>query len=533
MIVLIDNYDSFTYNIFQYLKEITSQEVRVARNDRITLDEIKRMDPEAIIIGPGPGLPGEAGISEGIIRFFKGKVPLLGICLGHQAIVHALGGKIERAKHIVHGKAERIQLDGKGIFRTLPSPSVFTRYHSLVAEKDTLPAELEITAKSEDGEIMGVRHRKYVMEGIQFHPESIASEYGKKLLGHFLEYQREPFPIKERMVSLINGEDLTFESAKGFMEELTAGNLTPARISGFLVALNAKGITADEIAGCASVLQKKRTFLKSSLPVLDTCGTGGDGAGTFNISSMAALVAAASGATVAKHGNRAVSSLSGSADFYRELGISIDLSPDDSKKLLERTNFAFLFAPIYHGAMRHAALVRRELGFKTIMNLLGPLVNPAGAAYQLIGVFDEAYCVPVAEAAVTLGVKRVLVVHGRDGLDEISVSAPTKTVYADSTGTVEEGEFNPKDHGFPLYALQDLQGGTAEENAEEAKKLLTGRGKEAVRDSVLLNAGAALFVYGAAESIIKGYQKAEQALTSGKVAEKVEEIITGIGEVSA
>jgi anthranilate synthase/phosphoribosyltransferase len=296
------------------------------------------------------------------------------------------------------------------------------------------------------------------------------------------------------------------------------------------VALNAKGITADEIAGCASVLRRKRTPLESSLPVLDTCGTGGDGAGTFNISSMAALIATAAGARVAKHGNRAVSSLSGSADFYREMGIPIDLSPAESKALLERTNFAFLFAPIYHSAMRHAAAVRRELGFKTIMNLLGPLVNPAGAAYQLIGVFDEAYSVPVAEAAVKLGVQRVLVVHGRDGLDEISVSAPTKTVYADSTGKLEEGEFNPKDHGFPLFTGDDLRGGTAEDNAEEARKLLTGKGKEAVRDAVLLNAGAALFVYGAADSIIKGYQKAEQALVSGKVGEKVEEIIKGIRE---
>ncbi len=524
MILLIDNYDSFTYNIFQYLREISRQEIQVVRNDCITTQEIDDLGPDMLIAGPGPGRPEEAGRLEEIILHCMNKMPVLGICLGHQAIVHALGGKIIEAKHIVHGKSERIQLNGKGIYRAVPSPAVFTRYHSLVADESTLPSELQISARSEDGEIMGVQHAELPVEGIQFHPESIASEYGRKLLKNFIEYQREPFPIRETLLRCIGGEDLSFDNARGFMDELTAGNLSQSHTSAYLVALNAKGITADEIAGCAAVLKKKRVPISLRTPVLDTCGTGGDGVGSFNISSMAALVAAGAGAAVAKHGNRAVSSLSGSADFYTKLGVSIDLTPDESEALINESGFGFLFAPIYHSAMKHAAAVRRDLGFKTIMNLLGPLSNPAGAQYQLLGVYDPAYCVPMAQAAITLGVERVLVVHGDDGLDEISVSTSTTTVYADADGTMDVGTFNPGDFGLQLYPPEELQGGSAEENAAEARRILEGGGRPAIRTSVLLNAGAALFVYGSAGSIIDGYQLAKDALESGRVAEKLQQI---------
>ncbi len=524
MILLIDNYDSFTFNIFQYLKEVSEQEVMVARNDCITTREIDALQPDMLIAGPGPGRPPEAGRLVEILLHCIPKMPVLGICLGHQAIVYALGGNIVPARHIVHGKSERIMLNGKGVFRAMPSAAVFTRYHSLAAEAASLPEVLEISARSEDGEIMGVQHRHLPVEGIQFHPESIASEYGRKLLQNFIEYQRDPYPLRDTLLQCIGGTHLSFELARGFMEELTSGNLTQSQISAYLVALNAKGITADEIAGCAAVLQKKRVPISLQMPVLDTCGTGGDGAGTFNISSMAALVAAGAGAAVAKHGNRAVSSLSGSADFYSELGLRIDLKPDESEHLINETGFGFLFAPIYHSAMRHAAEVRRELGFKTIMNLLGPLSNPAGAKYQLLGVYDPAYCVPMARAAIKLGVERVLVVHGNDGLDEISVSTTTKTVYADADGRLEEAVFDPQEHGLQLYPPEELQGGSAEDNAAEARRILAGEGRPAIRDSVLLNAGAALYVYGAAETIIHGYSLAKAALEAGQVAEKLRQI---------
>ncbi|HUX22032.1 MAG TPA: anthranilate phosphoribosyltransferase, partial [Spirochaetia bacterium] len=380
------------------------------------------------------------------------------------------------------------------------------------------------TAWSEDGEIMGVRHRSAVIEGVQFHPESIASEFGKVILKNFLSYQREPFPVRDKLSKLISGADLTQPEAEGFMSELTEGNLSLSNIAAYLVALNAKGIVPEEIAGCAAVLQRKRIPLKVSRPVLDTCGTGGDGLGTFNISSFSALIASAAGAAVAKHGNRAVSSLSGSADFYRELGIPINLKPAESEDLIEKTGFAFLFAPIYHSAMRFAGQVRRELGIKTIMNLLGPLANPAGAQYQLIGVFDDRFCIPVAEAARILGLKRVMVVHGADGLDEISVTGPTRIVSIDESGKLKDEEFRPESLGISGYRIEELKGGAAEDNAAVAVELLAGRGPDAVRESVLLNAAAALTVYGTVASIGEGYLLARDTLSSGKVQKKVDSI---------
>jgi anthranilate synthase/phosphoribosyltransferase len=526
MYLLIDNYDSFTYNIYQYLSELTEQEIRVFRNDRITLAEIREMDPEKIIISPGPGRPEDAGISVELIKEFADSIPILGVCLGHQAVAYAFGAEIVQAKRIVHGKTDNITNDGRGLFRTIPSPSIFTRYHSLVVEPGSVPDELEVTSWSSDGEIMGVRHKEHLVEGVQFHPESVASDLGRELLRNFLIYRREPLAHKKLLTKALRKENLSQEEAAGFMRELTEGSLSHSQIAAYLIALNAKGIVPEEIAGCASVLLEKRIPLKVSKPVLDTCGTGGDGLGTFNISSFAALIASACGATVAKHGNRAVSSLSGSADFYKELGFVTDLSPKASEKLIEKTGFAFLFAPIYHSAMKYAAPVRRDLGIKTIMNLLGPLVNPAAAQFQLIGTYDEDLCLPVAQAAHMLGIKRVMVVHGKDGLDEISVTGPTRIVSIDEEGKISDEIFEPESLGLDLFDLEELKGGSATENVGIARGLLSGETTGALREAVLLNAGAALQVCGLADSLKEGYEKAKKALDDGLVGQKIDEIKT-------
>ncbi len=525
MILLIDNYDSFTHNLYQYLREITGDEVRVVRNDAITVEEVRAMAPGHIVISPGPGRPEDAGISVELVKELAGRVPILGVCLGHQAIAAAFGARVVSAKRVVHGKVEAMQLDGRGLFRSIDSPSPFTRYHSLAVEEDSLPAELEITARSADGEIMGLRHREREVEGVQFHPESIASELGKKLLRNFLHYHRQPFVPRDALSRLLAGENMSRDEAANFMEELTDGNLSNAQIAGFLVALNAKGITPEEIAGCASVLQRKRVPIRPARPVLDTCGTGGDGLGTFNISSLVALVASAAGASVAKHGNRAVSSKSGSADFYRALGMNVELSPRAAEGLLSEQEFVFLYAPLYHQAMRHAGPPRRELGIKTIMNLLGPLVNPAGASYQLIGVFDERFVEPMARAAHMLGIKRGMIVHGRDGLDEISVSASTRIISFDEEGNLSDFEVEPEQLGVGRHPIEALAGGDSGENAQTAREIMDGGGREAVRDAVLANAGAALVVYGLAENIASGVEQARTALEAGAVSEKLRAVI--------
>jgi anthranilate synthase/phosphoribosyltransferase len=525
MILLIDNYDSFTYNLYQYLCELTDAEVRVVRNDRITAEEALRLSPSHIVISPGPGRPEDAGVSVELIRRAAGTVPVLGVCLGHQAVAEAFGGRIVRAVRIVHGKAEQISLDGRGLFRSLPATATFTRYHSLAVERASVPEVLEVTATADDGEIMGLRHREYVVEAVQFHPESIAGEFGKRLLANFLRYRREPFVVKPLLDRLIAGERLSEAEASGFMDELTEGNLTPAQIAGVLVSIASRGPTPQEIAGCARVLQLKRTPIVINRPVLDTCGTGGDGLHTFNISSFSALIAAACGATVAKHGNRAVSSKSGSAEFYKALGFAIDLPPAASQRLLEEQGFAFLFAPIYHQAMRHAAVPRRDLGVKTIMNLLGPLVNPAGADYQLIGVYDERYAPVVAEAAHLLGIRRAVIVHGHDGQDELSVCAPSTMILVEEDGATTETEVRPEELGMTVHPPEALLGGTAEENAQVARELLSGGGPAAVRDAVVLNAGAALWLYGTAADLTSGVKRAAMALADGSVATFVQAAI--------
>jgi anthranilate synthase/phosphoribosyltransferase len=524
MLLIIDNYDSFTYNLYQYLTQIYTAEVKVVRNDRIDIPEIKRLRPEGIIISPGPGRPEDAGISVELVRRYAGEIPIMGVCLGHQAIGYAFGGAIVRAKRIVHGKTDAITHDGRGIFRNVPSPVRLTRYHSLALSRESLPPELEITATSADGEIMGVRHREHVVEGIQIHPESIASEYGMKILKNFLNYKREPFQLSAVLTHILSGKSLTREQSASVMDEITGGELTEAQMSSFLTAMNTKTISGLELCGLASILNDKKTIINAPNPLLDTCGTGGDGLGTFNISSMAALIVAACGVKVAKHGNRSISSRSGSADFFEKLGIPIDLSPKAAEELLLETGFTFLFAPIYHPSMRHVAKVRRELGIKTVMNLLGPLSNPADADYQLLGVYAENLCRPMAEASNMLGRKRVTVIHSLDGLDEISVCAPSKIVEIDSRGKLKETLFHPDKLGISGHAPHELAGGTPEENALIAKDLIGSRERSAVRDSVLVNAGAALYTCSMAENIGQGYQMAKEALESGAVAKKLDHI---------
>lgn len=525
MILLLDNYDSFTHNLYQYLSELTDEPVKVVRNDRITVDEVRSLAPSRIIISPGPGRPADAGISIALIQQFAGTIPILGVCLGHQAIGEAFGGRIVSAQRIVHGKAEPMRLDGTGVFRTIGNAGTFMRYHSLVIDPESMPPELEITAWSQDDEIMGVRHRELLVEGVQFHPESIGSDLGKDVLKAFLNYRRDAFDYTGTLNRIIAGQDLGFDEAVRFMEEVTDGSLTPAQIAGVLVGLNAKGVAASEVAGCASVLQRRRVPVSVSGETLDTCGTGGDGLGTFNISSFCALVASACGAKVAKHGNRAVSSISGSAEFYRSLGWNLDLSPAECERFLEAEGFAFLFAPLYHSAMKHAAVPRRELKIKTVFNLIGPLSNPAGAAYQLIGVFDPRFCRIVAEAGKQLGLTRALVVHGHDGLDEISPATKTHAALLEADGSIREFEIDPAEYGITGHATSDLAGGTADENAAIARELLAGGGPEAVRDAVLLNAGAALWVCGIADDLASGVERVRGALADGSAASRIQEIL--------
>jgi anthranilate phosphoribosyltransferase len=312
-------------------------------------------------------------------------------------------------------------------------------------------------------------------------------------------------------------QDLTADEASGAMEEIMEGRAQPAQIAGLLVALAMKGERPSEIVGLARTMRARVTRLsRAHAPVFDTCGTGGDRAHTFNVSTVAALVLAACGVRVAKHGNRSVSSRCGSADLFEALGVHVAAEPPVVERCLDEAGIAFFFAPTFHPSMRHAAPARRDLGVRTAFNLLGPLTNPAGAARQLVGVPRPELTELIARSLALLGSDRAWVVHGADGLDEISTTGYTK-VSECRDGAVNTFYVHPADYGVPKAAPADLKGGDAADNAEIARAILAGR-PGAPRDIVMLNAGASLLIAGAVTTIGEGIRRAGAALDSGAAA---------------
>jgi len=321
--------------------------------------------------------------------------------------------------------------------------------------------------------------------------------------------------IGEAIKALVDGRDLSSSEIEGAMDAILSGEATPAQIAAFVVGLRIKGESSDEIAAAARSLRKHCESIhpKVNGPLLDTCGTGGDGLHTFNISTASAIVAAACGITVAKHGNRAVSSRAGSADVLEALGVCIDLPAGAVQRCIEEVGIGFLFAPSHHAAMRHAAPIRRELGIRTLFNLLGPLANPASATHQVVGVFDPARVEQLAAALGTLGLDAAWVVHGSGGLDEVSPSGPTRVAEL-RDGGVRTFEVSPADFGLDPVPLEALRGGDAEENAEIIRRVLSGEPGPA-RVAVVLNAAAALCVTGVSADPKAGAVRAAEAIDSG------------------
>jgi len=327
------------------------------------------------------------------------------------------------------------------------------------------------------------------------------------------------------IAKLANREDLTREEARAAMGEIMSGEATPAQIAGFLAAMRIKGETVDEVTGCAEAMREKATRVRTKHSVvIDTCGTGGDAVGTFNVSTAAAIVACGAGAAVAKHGNRAVSSRCGSADVLKALGVKIeDVPVQKVEQCLDEVGMAFLFAPSLHGAMKYAAPVRRELGIRTVFNILGPLTNPAHATRQLIGVYDEKLTSLVADVLKALGSERALVVHGAGGLDEISTCGPTK-VSEIHNGEVKTYTLDSSDLGFHKASANDLTGGDAATNAQILLDVLEGKvGPQ--RDIVVLNSAAALYVSGLASSVEEGISVAENSIDSGAARSKLARLV--------
>ncbi len=330
--------------------------------------------------------------------------------------------------------------------------------------------------------------------------------------------------IRDNLIKVVNKNDLSPQEMTDAMTEIMSGEVSEIEISAFLTALKMKGETVDEISAAAKVLREKALSVDlSEYYTLDTCGTGGDSLGTYNISTAVAFVAAAAGIKVVKHGNRSISSKCGSADVLEELGINITLSPEQIKMCVEEVGMGFLFAPSHHKAMKHVMGVRRTLGFRTMFNILGPLSNPAEAKVQVLGVFDKDLVEPMAQVLKKVGVERALVVHGKDGLDEISVCDSTYIAEL-KDGKVKTYELTPEEFGFKRAELSDIRGGSAKENAGIIKDLLRGKDYSPKLDILLLNAGAALYVGNKADSIKDGITLARAIITSGKAMDVLKQL---------
>jgi anthranilate phosphoribosyltransferase len=335
--------------------------------------------------------------------------------------------------------------------------------------------------------------------------------------------------IREALAALIDGQPVSPADARAVMEELMTGQATPAQAAGFLTALRIHGESPDLVATLAGVMREKSEHVDAGSGLLDTCGTGGDGMGTFNVSTAAAFIAAAAGARVAKHGNRAASSTCGSADVLEALGACIDLPPAAVAASIERCGMGFMFAQRYHPAMKHVAPVRRELGFRTVFNILGPLTNPAGARRQVIGAPSAALASLMAHSIALLGADHVLVVHSDDGLDEISLAAPTR-VYEVRGGLVQEYTVQGVELGLPVSPVAALRGGSAEENAAAMRAIFSGV-EGPLADFAILNAAAALYAGSIASDLKEGVGTAREMVASGKAAEKLEQFVEVTSEL--
>jgi anthranilate synthase/phosphoribosyltransferase len=499
MLALIDNYDSFTYNLVQYLGELGA-DIRVFRNDQVSLNELIALKPDHLVISPGPGEPiKDGGVSPEAIKYFTGRIPVLGVCLGHQCLGAVYGGKVDRAPRLMHGKTSPVTHNGQGVFKDIPSPFEAMRYHSLVVY-DPIPAELEIVAQTAEGEIMALKHRQHPTYGVQFHPESILTEYGKQLLKNFLDIKiapplsAEPVLLKPFIAKVINRTDLTLGEAEEAMNVIMTGQATQAQIGAYLVALRMKGETIPEITGSVRAMRSVAVKVKLANPterIYDIVGTGGDGAHTFNISTAAAFVLAGTGRKVAKHGNRAQSSHCGSADVLSALGVSLDFTPEQIAYAIDTIGIGFMFAAKFHPAMKYAIGPRKEIGQRTIFNVLGPLTNPAGANVQLTGVYDAKLTEPLANVLKELGSRAALIIHGAGGTDELNTCGVNRISHL-KDGAVNTYDLDPVELGFSLAAMEDLRGGTPDESAAMMRDLLSGKLQGARRDSVLLNAAGAL-----------------------------------------
>lgn len=541
MILLIDNYDSFVFNVAQYLGELTDEEVRTVRNDQLTLAEIRALKPSRIVLSPGPKHPKDSGICLEILKEIT-DIPILGICLGHQAFGLVHGATVKRLEVPLHGKTSVLTVTEPQsvLFKGLPQQFSVMRYHSLYVDKDTLPQELIITALSDDGVIMALQHKTKPIHSIQFHPESFFTEYGKNILKNFLigtqavqsvqnteekakAYANEVF--KTALKKLQENQPLGDSDFKQICEVLHSKQYDIVQLGALLVLISEKSLYPESLTAFVRNILAYSTTFADPRPMIDLCGTGGDGLKTINISTTVAFIVAALGVKVAKHGNRSVTSQSGSTDVLGELGIAMESNLMKQLDSLEKNGLAFFHAPFFHNLVGEVREVRQRLGIRTVFNVLGPLLHPnTKLKYQLVGLYHEPVMRLYAETLQLLGREHALVVRGNDGLDEISICDETKIVEVKGKQILEY-TIAPEMFGFKRAFHTDIQGGTPTENAEILRRTLKGEERGAKVDIVILNAMFALYTANVVKQPAEAKPLIEEALRSGKVWQLVSKLV--------
>lgn len=522
MILLIDNYDSFVFNIKTMLNQLTNDEIAVYRNDKITLDEIKRLSPNAIILSPGPKHPKDSGIC---LEIFKARlnVPVLGICLGHQALGLCFGAKIQRLKEVAHATSSQISLIAQSeLFREFPKDFSVMRYHSL--EVVDLPSELEALAYTKDKVLMAMRHKDLPYFGVQFHPESYFSEYGLKIFENFLKFKgqtsqkaSEKPTLTGFITKLQDNQGLNTDDFAQICQIIASREYEAVQLGALLVLITEKSLDERSLSALVSnILKYSQTFNDES-EMIDIVGTGGDGFKSINVSTTTAFILGALGVKVAKHGNRAISSASGSSDVLSALKIPAFDSIAKQVKVLDEQGLTFFHAPFFHSLVGEVKEVRAKLGVRTVFNVLGPLLHPnLSLKYQLMGNYHAPVHRLLIEVLRNLGRKHALVVRGNDGMDEISICDET-SIYELKDGQIFNYTISPEQFGFKRAFHSEIVGGDAKQNAKILLDTLSGKQKGAKFDIVVLNAMFALYTANRVPTPAAAKDIVLEAIHSGKV----------------
>ncbi|TQR33122.1 anthranilate phosphoribosyltransferase [Campylobacter sp. MIT 99-7217] len=522
MIVLIDNYDSFVFNVRSMLESLYKGEIKTIRNDELSLEEIISLKPDFIVLSPGPKHPKDSGVCLELINA-RLKIPILGICLGHQIIALSFKAKIKRLEKPAHAISSKIKLVSSNLlFKELPKSFKIMRYHSL--EVVNLPKELEPLAFSEDGVLMAFAHKSLPYFGVQFHPESFFSEYGLKILSNFLslkksELQEEKKDFTPFLQKLSLDQNLDSEDFSQICSLIMSKDFEEIQLAALLVLITEKSLNEKSLTALIQNILKYSNTFNDDSDMIDIVGTGGDGFKTINISTTVAFILAALGLRVAKHGNKAISSKSGSSDVLSELKAEGFKEPQKQLLMLEKTRLCFFHAPFFHPLVGEVKSVRERLKLRTVFNILGPLLHPnLSLKYQLVGNYHAPVHKLIAEVLRLLGRKKALVVRGNDGLDELSICDET-SIYELDDGEIIHYNISPEQFGFKRAFHSEIAGGSPKENAEILIKTLKGEQRGAKFDIVVLNAIFALYTAKRVDNPLKAKDMVLEAIYSGRVYE--------------